>query len=313
MADPAPDALLPLTLPALPPRAPDSHKGSFGTVLIAAGSRRYPGAAILAALGAGRAGAGLVRLALAEGLVDTVLPAVPFATLLRCAQTEDGGLSSAAAATLLAAAREADSVVVGPGLGTHADTGALLGALLAGVERPLVVDADGLNLLAGRRELLAALRARRVPTVLTPHPGEFARLGAALGWPETEGGGARPAGREQRRALAARMARETGAVVVLKGHGTVVTDGARPYEEQAGNPGLATGGTGDVLSGALGALLCLLPDRLPDAAAAAALAVHAHAVAGDLAAQELGEEGLLPEDVARHLGRALAATRAVHG
>jgi NAD(P)H-hydrate epimerase len=305
----APDALLPLPLPALPLRPAESHKGSFGTVLIAAGSRRYPGAAILAALGAGRAGAGLVQLALPEGLVDTVLPAVPFATLLRCAQTEDGGLSSAASGPLLEAARAADSVVAGPGLGTHAETGALLGALLAGVQRPLVLDADGLNLLAARRELLAALRARRAPAVLTPHPGEFARLTAAAGWPAAEGGGARPSGREHRRALAARLARETGAVVVLKGHGTVVTDGERAYEEQAGNPGMATGGTGDVLSGALGALLCLVPERLPDAAAAATLAVHAHAVAGDFAAGELGEEGLLPEDLARHLGRALAASR----
>src|SRR5688572_18498416 len=97
MAETAPDDLLPLPLPELPPRAPDTHKGSYGTVLIVAGSRRYPGAAILAALGAGRAGAGLVQLALAEGLVDAVLPAVPFATLLRCAPTDDGGLAASAA------------------------------------------------------------------------------------------------------------------------------------------------------------------------------------------------------------------------
>ncbi len=320
-----PDDLLPLALPELPPRPADSHKGTFGTVLIVAGSRRYPGAAILAALGAGRAGAGLVQLALPDSLVDTVLPAVPFATLVRCASTAGGGHASGARAVVLAAARGATSVVLGPGLGTDPDTGALVAALLAGIEVPLVIDADALNLLAagspghpdapGARGgapalgVIPALRARRAPTVLTPHPGEFARLTAAAGWPAAEGGGARPAGPEQRRALAARLARETGAIVVLKGHGTVVTDGRRAREEPAGNPGLAKGGTGDVLAGALGALLGLVPDRLPDAAAAAALAVHAHAVAGDLAAAELGQEGLLPEDVARHLGLALAGAR----
>ncbi|HTE04753.1 MAG TPA: NAD(P)H-hydrate dehydratase, partial [Planctomycetota bacterium] len=137
-----------LPLPVLPPRAAESHKGTYGTVLIVAGSRRYPGAAILAALGAGRAGAGLVQLALVDEIVPDVLPAVPFATLLRCPATDDGGLSSAAAAPILAAARSADAVVVGPGLGTHPDTGALLAALLVGIDKPLLLDADALNLIA---------------------------------------------------------------------------------------------------------------------------------------------------------------------
>jgi ADP-dependent NAD(P)H-hydrate dehydratase len=323
-----PPPIAELPLPALPPRAAETHKGSYGTVLVVSGSRRYPGAAILAALGAGRAGAGLVQLALPDGLADTVLPAVPFATLLRCEATDDGGLSARSAAAILEVAAKADAVVAGPGLGTHADTGALLQALLAGLRLPLLLDADALNLLArpsglarpggpaarggapaqgGPAARLAACSASsRMPIVLTPHPGEFARLAEACGWSASE---ARPTSPAERLAAAARFARESRSIVVLKGHGSVVTDGRRARVETAGNPGMARGGMGDVLSGAAGALLARVPSALPDAAGAVALAVHAHAVAGDLAARELGEESMLPEDVARLLGRALATPR----
>jgi NAD(P)H-hydrate epimerase len=285
-----------LEAPALPERATDSHKGTYGTVLIVAGSRRYPGAAVLAALGAGRAGAGIVRLALPAGSVPAVVPAVPFATVRPCAETAEGGLSHAALAEILDAAAGCHSVVLGPGLGQAAETKRLLADLLPALALPLVLDADGLNLLA---ELgLDALAARKAATVLTPHPGEFVRLA----------GGPTPRG-EARLPAAAALARRTGAVVVLKGAGTVVTDGRRARTESAGNPGMATGGTGDVLAGALGALLAVVPDLLPDAAGAAALAVRIHALAGDAAAAELGAEALLPEDVALRLGAALAACR----
>ncbi len=327
MSSPFTPPVAELPLPRLAARAADTHKGSYGTVLVVAGSRRYPGAAILAALGAGRAGAGLVQLALADGLVDSVLPAVPFATLLRCPATDDGGLAARAAEAILAAAARASAVVVGPGLGTHADTGVLLATLLTGIDKPLLLDADALNLLAenaaargatsgaasraaplaaaGCLPLLAARRdAVRAPTILTPHPGEFARLATAAGWSDAD---AHPATPAARLAAAVRFARACGAIVVLKGHGSVVTDGSRARVETAGNPGMARGGMGDVLSGAIGALLCRVPTSLPDAASAAALGVHAHAVAGDLAAAELGEEAMLPEDVARLLGRALSA------
>jgi NAD(P)H-hydrate epimerase len=287
------EASLPLTLPSLPERAPDSHKGDYGSVLIAAGSRRFPGAAALVALGAGRAGAGLVRLALPREIVPAVLPAAPFATVLPCEQTEAGGLSADAAEAILAEAEGCTSVVIGPGAGTEDSTGELLTTLLARLDLPVVLDADGLNLLAAGG--VEALAGRSAPTVLTPHPGEFARLA----------GGERPAP-EERVPAAVELARRTGAVVVLKGQGTVVTDGRRAYVEPAGNPGMATGGMGDVLAGVIGALLGVLPDP----AEAAALGVHAHAVAGDLAAAEQGEEGLLPEDVAARIGLALAAHRA---
>ena len=282
------DPLPPLTLPAIPERAPDSHKGTYGSVLIVAGSRRYPGAAILAALGAGRAGAGLVNCALPEGVVAAVVPAVPFATVVGCPQTSSGGLSAAAADPIVAASFAANAAVLGPGLGEDADTGTLVAALLERLALPLVLDADGLNHVA--RLGLDVLRRRTGVTVLLPHPGEFARLTGG----ETPGG-------PERRARAAALARDTGCVVVLKGHGTVVTDGARLYVETAGNPGMAVGGMGDVLAGVTGALLA----RSSAPAEAAALAVHLHALAGDLGAQELGQEALLPQDVALRLGRVM--------
>jgi NAD(P)H-hydrate epimerase len=294
-SSPLSPGLQPLPLPKLPPRPRDSHKGDYGTVLVVAGSRRYPGAAILAALGAGRAGAGLVQLAVPTSLVPAVVAAVPFATLLPCAETSAGGFALGAADELRDAAAKATAVVLGPGLGTDSETGRLLVRLLRDVPRPLVLDADALNLLAalGDEPFAARRAATDAPTVLTPHPGEFARL---TGLPRPDG--------EQRLPQAARYAQQHGVIVVLKGAGTVVTDGRRAWVEPAGNPGMATGGMGDVLAGALGALLAT-PKRLPDPAAAAALAVHAHALAGDGAAAALGETGVLPEDVARRLGKAL--------
>lgn len=284
--------LEPLPLPVLPAREADSHKGTFGSVLVVAGSRRYPGAVVLVALGAGRSGAGLVRLALPRGIVPSVVPAVPFATVLPCAETEAGELAAAALPDILAEAESCQSAVIGPGLGQSEETGRLLFALLPALAMPVVLDADALNLLA--RGGLDVLRQRREATILTPHPGEFARL-TGLDAPA----------RNERSAAAAELARRTGCIVVLKGHGTVTTDGRRGRTETAGNPGMATGGMGDVLAGSIGALLAVVSDP----ASAAALAVHAHARAGDMAATELGQEAVLPEDVTRRIGLALAAQR----
>ena len=277
-----------LSLPHHPERPADSHKGQWGRVLVIAGSTRYPGAAILAAQGAGRAGAGLVELAVPKGLGAMVLPAVPFAILREEPLEAGGGFSSTAGFGLLEAAALADAVVLGPGLGTAEPTLRLLEILLEGISAPLVLDADGLNLLAALG--VGALHSRPGPTILTPHPGEFARL---------EGGGVPP--EAERTARAGRLATHLEALVVLKGRGTVVTDGDRIYVESAGNPGMATGGMGDVLSGILGALLAVISEP----AEAAALAVHLHALAGDLAAQELGQEAVLPGDVVERYGRAL--------
>ncbi len=294
----------PLPLPDFPPRAADSHKGSCGRVLIVAGSARYPGAAILAARGAGRAGAGLVQVAVPQGIAELLVPAAPFAVLHEGQAEAGGGFHAGAAGPVLTEAGRADAVVIGPGLGTADSTAAFVHTLLAGIQAPVVLDADGLNLIAqgsgpqtGADDLPAAriLSTRPGPTVLTPHPGEFARLSGGPLPPEP-----------QRQELAGQLARQLGCVVVLKGAGTVVTNGTALRVETAGNPGMATGGMGDVLSGILGALLAVLPTP----ASAAALAVHLHARAGDLAAQELGLESLLPTDVADRFGRALQAWRA---
>lgn len=277
--------------PARPsPRADDAHKGVCGAVLVVAGSRAYPGAAVLSALGAGRAGAGLVHLAVPDAVVRDVLPAVPFAIIVRGG---DGGtcLTLDDAAAIEEAAARCGAVVVGPGLGRDDGTAALVLHLLERIATPLVLDADGLNAVADAG--LEVLAARTAPTVITPHPGEFARLVGVDRTPEDDDG---------RRAAAEGLARDAGAVVVLKGHHTVVTDGTRTHVESAGNPGMATGGMGDVLAGACGALLA---EDASDPAATAALAVAVHAEAGDLVAARLGERALLPTDVAESLGSAL--------
>lgn len=299
-----------LALPTLPERPADSHKGTWGRVLVIAGSARYPGAAILAARGAGRAGAGLVELAVPEGVGPMVLPAVPFAILRQAPREAAGGFDAAAVDGLLEAAGQADAVVLGPGLGDSEPTGLLVQALLEGIAAPLVLDADGLNHLA--RLGVQGLDARPGPTVLTPHPGEFARLeasGEPVPPPVPSQVPSQLPSADQRVERAARLASRLGSVVVLKGHRTVVTDGSALYVESAGNPGMATGGMGDVLSGFMGALLAVLPEP----AGAAALAVHLHALAGDLAAAELGEEAVLPTDVADRFGRAVRSMRDAGG
>ncbi len=256
------------TVPRLPPRARDAHKGTFGTVLVIAGSEGMLGAAILTATAALRGGAGLVRVALPRALQPFVAMAVP------CATTS--GRSDAA---LRAAVRTADAVVVGPGLGEGDRTRSLVRMILRCSEVPVVLDADALNVLAPLRAVLAA-RAR---LVITPHPGEAARL---------LGSSVRAV--QANRELALReLCRRSGAVVVLKGARTLVGDGTHCFKNGTGNPGMATGGSGDVLAGLLGALLA--QGMAPFAAAC--LGVHAHGAAGDRLAKRLGEVGLLASDL----------------
>lgn len=254
-------------LPPLPKRAVDAHKGDCGRVLIVAGSDGMLGAAILAATAALRGGAGLVRAMLPKALMAPFMTAVPCATTL----SRTWSVAKALAAC--------DAVVVGPGLGTSAPTQKLVGDVLRQSRVPVVLDADGLNALAPLRRPLRC-RAR---VVLTPHPGEAARL---LGV-ETA------AVQQDRDGALSELCERSSAVVVLKGSGTLVGDGARRYRNPTGNPGLATGGSGDVLSGLLGALLA---DGL-DAFDAACTAVHVHGKAGDLVARRLSERGLVASDL----------------
>jgi NAD(P)H-hydrate epimerase len=279
MDQPPPNVTVVRPLPRLPPRASDSHKGTFGLVQVVAGSRGMSGAAVLCASGALRGGAGLVRVATPAGCQPIVATANPCYMTLPLPENTDGQLALRALPTVLNAVRHCTVAVVGPGLGPAPAAPALVAALLDRTTTPLVLDADGLNALSA---VLPHLRGSGRPVVLTPHPGEFARLlGCDIAHVQAD-----------RMGLAARFAAEHGCIVVLKGHGTVVTDGRRAFVNPTGNPGMATGGTGDVLGGLLGALLA---QGLP-AFEAAQLAVYLHGLAGDLAARR-GEVSLIASDL----------------
>lgn len=276
----------------LPPRrGAASTKFSSGQVLVAGGSRGLTGSVCLAASAAARAGAGYATVAVPaslEPIFETKLTEV----MSRGCPDEDGHLAAGAAAEILGASRRAAAVALGPGLGRFEEAPDLVTEVAAGVEAPLVVDADGLNALVGR---IDALRARSAPTVLTPHAGELARL------LETESA----AIDAQRLARARDAAERSGAIVVLKGDDSIVAapDG-RIAINGLSSPGLATAGTGDVLTGVTAAMLA----RCEDAFAAVCAAVYSHARAGRLAAERLGgSESVIAGDVVDALPRALVA------
>ncbi len=276
------------SLPQLARRPVDGHKGTFGRVVVLAGSVGMSGAASLAGLGALRGGAGLVYVACPDVVLPTVAAAEPsYLTIPLPSDPQTGGLPEGCEAAVLEACRGKDVVAVGPGLGNRPGTRAAVRAVLNEVRQPVVVDADGINVLAGHPEWL---RSDVGPRVLTPHPGEFARL-TGLGIAEVQ---------RRREELAVRFAREHNAVVVLKGHRTVVTDGNRVAVNPTGNPGMATGGSGDVLTGLLAALL----GQGLSAFEASQLAVYLHGLAGDLAAEQLSEQALIASDLVRFLPQA---------
>jgi NAD(P)H-hydrate epimerase len=275
----------------LPARPPDAHKGDAGRLLVVAGAPGKTGAAHLALTGALRGGAGLVTLAARPEVLPFALAGRPEAMSL--ALPGDGPLGPGDLAALLAAAREADALVVGPGIPRGPGTGDALRALLSGAGKPAVVDADGLNALADTPGLLAGLG---VPLVLTPHPGEMGRLcGRSTAEVQAD-----------RIGLAADRARAWSVTVVLKGARTVVADPqAPPAVIPTGNAGLATGGTGDVLAGLCGALLA---GGLP-APAAGRVGAWVHGRAGDLAAARFGERGLVAGDLGEAIGAVWAEWR----
>jgi hydroxyethylthiazole kinase-like uncharacterized protein yjeF len=269
---------------AWPARAPGAHKGTYGHVLVIAGSVGKSGAAVLSALGALRAGSGLVTVATCHGALPLVAQGRP--ELMTEALAGDRYVDAGAAGRALALAKTRDAVVLGPGLGQEPPTREFVREVVRRCPVPLVVDADGLNALAASARGPAAHDALRRDgaTVVTPHPGEMSRLAGTT------------TDQVQRRRLetARAFAVETGAVVVLKGQRTLVADASgRAAVNPTGNAGLATGGTGDVLSGMIGALLA----RGGDGWAAATAAVFAHGHAADLATRRLGEEALLAGDL----------------
>jgi ADP-dependent NAD(P)H-hydrate dehydratase / NAD(P)H-hydrate epimerase len=264
-----------------PRRGADSTKFSSGQVLIAGGSRGLTGAVCMSAEAACRAGAGYATVAVPAELEQIFEVKLTEVMSIGC-PSRGGALEPAAAAPIAAAAERAAAVVVGPGLGRHDGAAELVGELAPGIEAPLVIDADGLNAIAGRLESLAD---REAATVLTPHAGELGRL---LG---IDSGAVAAA----RLASARAAAERSGATVVLKGDDTIVVgpDG-RPAVNGLASPGLATAGTGDVLTGVVAALLARGLEPRP----AACAAVYAHARAGRRAADRVGSaESVMATDV----------------
>ncbi len=276
---------------ALPTRRPSSHKGTYGHVGVIAGSVGKTGAAAMAALAALRIGTGLVTVAVPSSVNDVLEAKLLEVMTLPMPETKARTFARTGLERLLAFAGARDAVVVGPGLTTHPETVDLVQEFVKRIDKPCVLDADALNALAGKASLLTECKR---PPVITPHPGEMARL-------ETEA--TTQSVNQDRLGTATRFARERGVFVILKGARTVI---ARPDGLAAicptGNPGMATAGTGDVLTGMVGGFLAqgLSPW---DAACAA---TYFHGLAGDLAASLLGQAGMIARDLIRQIPHALA-------
>ena len=277
------------SIPRLARRKRDSHKGDYGRVLIVGGSRGMIGAPALAASAALRSGAGLVKMALPASIQLISASLEPCATSLALPDTAAGTFSLAAVGKITAAAKDHDVIAIGPGLGTSAALTKLVASVISLAGKPVVIDADGLNNLAQIRDWPKKALAR---LLLTPHPGEAKRLWSSLSksaWPN------------DRRAVALGLAHACRQTVVLKGAGTVVTDGSRIYVNKTGNPGMATGGSGDVLTGVIAALIGQGMSLFDSAV----LGVYLHGRAGDLAAEMLGEVSLTARDLLEVLPDAL--------
>jgi len=265
----------------LPARPKDAHKGDAGRVFLVAGSTGLSGAAALCTMGALRVGAGLVTLGLPKSLHDPMVEKLTEAMLKVLPETKEGSLSQQALPEIISTAERMDAIGIGPGLSQHPQTKTLVQHVLPKIVKPLVVDADGLNALA---EELDVLRRRTLPCILTPHPGEMGRL-TRLSSDDVQ---------RDRQRIAVEFAKKYRVVVVLKGHGTVVAryDG-EAFVNETGNPGMASGGFGDVLTGMIAGLLGQGLELFD----AARLGVYLHGLAGDMAARERGEIGLLASDL----------------
>jgi len=270
------------------PRTPDSHKGDYGHVLVVAGSVGKSGAAHLAAMGALRAGAGLVSVATPQACLPIVAAMAPEYMTIGLPQTADGAIDVSAADRVLEAA--GDVIALGPGLGTAPETRAFVHAIVDRATVPLVIDADALNAFDDAPDRLVGREGREV--IITPHPGEMARL-VGMTIDEVQA---------SRVEIARNFAAAHHVYVVLKGHRTLVaTPDERVFINTTGNPGMATGGTGDVLTGITAAWL----GQVLDAEAACKLAVYLHGMAGDLAEADVGEVSMTAGDLVEHVSDAI--------
>lgn len=270
-------------LSILPDRDLFAHKGNFGRILLLCGSRGYTGAAALAAKGALRTGAGLVFLGVPESIyaIEAVKLTEPIVFPL---PDSEGMFAEAAIENIGKRLPQMDAVLVGPGMGKSVGCDAVLSFVLENFSGPVILDADGINLAATHKDVI---RRRDCPTILTPHAGEFVRFNSDSSDADVE--------------QAEALARDLGAIVVLKGHNTVTTDGFETYINDTGNPGMAVGGSGDVLAGMI---VSLVGQGIQPLKAAAA-AVWLHGEAGDLCAKDMGQYAMLPSDLLKYLPRLL--------
>lgn len=268
-----------------PIRRRESHKGDYGKVLLLCGSEGLTGAARLAAKAALRTGSGLVYLGVPEKIYTIIAAGAGSEIVFPLPCDSAGRLCMASLPVIEQRLDGMDAMLLGPGLGRSDELTQLVQELLGLCRVPLVLDADGINAVAGH---IDSLRGCACPVILTPHDGEFARMGGDL-----------KAG--DRTCCAMQMARRTQAILLLKGSRTVITDGLNTYVNHTGNPGMATGGSGDVLAGMI---VSLLGQHIMPLEAAAA-AAYLHGAAGDLAAKALGEYGMVPEDLLLQIPRLL--------
>ncbi len=278
---------------ALPPRDPDAHKGTYGHVLVLAGSPGKTGAAALTGLGALRVGAGLVTVAVPEGLNDLMEVKLTEVMTVGLPETEERTVAFQARDALLALMEGKRVLALGPGLSTHPETVRLVAALIQSAKIPLIIDADGITVLGRQPEVLSKAS---VPVVLTPHPGELSRL---LWVPKEEV-------IEKRIPIAQKVTSTYNVYLVLKGARTLIAEpGGGVHINPTGNPGMATGGVGDVLTGVIAGLVSqgLAP------AEAAVVGVYLHGMAGDLACQDRGPEAMIATDLLEKLPEAIRAVK----
>lgn len=270
-------------LPTLAPRAVDSHKGDFGRALLVGGSRGMAGAIALAGMAALRSGAGTVTLGVADKCLETVAAFEPAYMTSPLACDAEGRLVVAAKDALAELADRSTCIGCGPGLGRSSQITGLVAWMYQVLPQPIVLDADALHALAESPDVLTEPGGVRI---LTPHAGEFQKLLQVSDLP-----------REELELRAGQLAASNKIVICLKGHRSLVTDGHQATHNTSGNPGMATGGSGDVLTGIVTALIC---QKLPPFDAMR-LAAHVHGLAGDLAADEMGQVSLTARDLVRHL------------
>ncbi|MFH0739121.1 MAG: NAD(P)H-hydrate dehydratase [Candidatus Omnitrophota bacterium] len=274
-------------------RRSNSSKGDFGHIFILAGSARFSGAAVLSSWAAMRSGCGLVTLGIPRGLNNAIIKIKPLEVMtLPLPETRKGSLSLGAYKKIKDFLKNIDVLLVGPGLSTDKSTQALIRRVIGSFDKSLVIDADGLNALAGhpRKLKLAAKKAKNL--VITPHPGEMSRLlGVSVKTVQAK-----------RKEIAKRFARDNGVTLVLKGFRTVVVDPkGNLYINRTGNPGMGTAGSGDVLSGMVASFL----GQGLDGFSAAKYAVYLHGLAGDLAEKEKTQLGMIASDIIEKIPEAI--------